>query len=203
MFVAVEIDAALLINVTVRDSICTRSDLPHPRHAFARANLESSLVYGTSIANRMSSFAAPSAHRPRLRGFPMVGSCPMSTLRAVRESLVEVSRRYSRVAHEVEDLAHDIILSALRRGSPSMAKRFSAAPTARRDDTVPSSPAALDAAGLANVQRGRTGRGRQRRRRGVTSTKAPRCRCCRRPCGRRCFCCAWGSRRLSSAWRSA
>jgi DNA-directed RNA polymerase specialized sigma24 family protein len=42
----------------------------------------------------------------------------MSTLRAVRESLVAVSRRYSRVAHEVEDLAHDIILSALRRGSP-------------------------------------------------------------------------------------
>lgn len=41
----------------------------------------------------------------------------MSTLRAVRESLVEVSRRYSRRTHEVEDLAHDIILSALRRGS--------------------------------------------------------------------------------------
>jgi DNA-directed RNA polymerase specialized sigma24 family protein len=42
----------------------------------------------------------------------------MPTLRDIRESLVEVSRRYSRVAHEVEDLAHDIILSALRRGSP-------------------------------------------------------------------------------------
>lgn len=41
----------------------------------------------------------------------------MSTLRAVRESLVEVSRRYSRVAHEVEDLAHDVLLSALRRGT--------------------------------------------------------------------------------------
>jgi DNA-directed RNA polymerase specialized sigma24 family protein len=42
----------------------------------------------------------------------------MSSLRDVRGSLVEVARRYSRVAHEVEDLAHDIILSALRRGSP-------------------------------------------------------------------------------------
>ena len=40
----------------------------------------------------------------------------MSTLRAVRESLVEASRRYSRAAHEVEDLAHDLIVSALRRG---------------------------------------------------------------------------------------
>jgi DNA-directed RNA polymerase specialized sigma24 family protein len=42
----------------------------------------------------------------------------MPTLRDIRKSLVEVSRRYSRVAHEVEDLAHDILLSALRRGSP-------------------------------------------------------------------------------------
>lgn len=41
----------------------------------------------------------------------------MSTLQEIRASLVEVSRRYSRVAHEVEDLAHDIVLSALRRGS--------------------------------------------------------------------------------------
>jgi DNA-directed RNA polymerase specialized sigma24 family protein len=41
----------------------------------------------------------------------------MSTLREIRASLVEVSRRYSRVAHEVEDLAHDIVVSALRRGS--------------------------------------------------------------------------------------
>ena len=40
----------------------------------------------------------------------------MSALREIRESLVQVSRRYSRVAHEVEDLAHDILLSALRRG---------------------------------------------------------------------------------------
>lgn len=42
----------------------------------------------------------------------------MPTLRAIRESLVDVSRRYSRVAHEAEDLAHDVILSALRRGAP-------------------------------------------------------------------------------------
>jgi len=48
----------------------------------------------------------------------------MSTLRALRESLVQVSRRYSRVAHEVEDLAHDIILSALRRGSPLDGETF-------------------------------------------------------------------------------
>jgi len=41
----------------------------------------------------------------------------MSTLQEIRASLVEVSRRYSRAAHEVEDLAHDIILSAVRRGS--------------------------------------------------------------------------------------
>jgi DNA-directed RNA polymerase specialized sigma24 family protein len=41
----------------------------------------------------------------------------MSTLQEMRASLVQVSRRYSRAAHEVEDLAHDIILSALRRGS--------------------------------------------------------------------------------------
>jgi hypothetical protein len=41
----------------------------------------------------------------------------MSTLQQIRASLVEVSRRYSRASHEVEDLAHDIILSALRRGS--------------------------------------------------------------------------------------
>ena len=41
----------------------------------------------------------------------------MSTLLEIRASLVQVSRRYSRVAHEVEDLAHDVIVSALRRGS--------------------------------------------------------------------------------------
>jgi len=40
----------------------------------------------------------------------------MSSLREIRESLVHVSRRYSRVAHEVEDLAHDIVVAALRRG---------------------------------------------------------------------------------------
>ena len=41
----------------------------------------------------------------------------MSTLREIRASLVEVCRRYSRVAHEVEDLAHDLVVSALGRGS--------------------------------------------------------------------------------------
>lgn len=40
----------------------------------------------------------------------------MSKLRAVRDALVNVSRRYSLVSHEAEDLAHDIILSALQRG---------------------------------------------------------------------------------------
>lgn len=48
----------------------------------------------------------------------------MSTLRAVRESLVEASRRHSRVAHEVEDLAHDIFLSALRRGTQLESEAF-------------------------------------------------------------------------------
>lgn len=35
----------------------------------------------------------------------------------LRASLVRHSRRYSRLLHEVEDLAHDIILSALRHGA--------------------------------------------------------------------------------------
>lgn len=58
----------------------------------------------------------------------------MSALREIRESLVQVSRRYSRVAHEVEDLAHDILLSALRRGFAleSEAFRESAHGAARR-----------------------------------------------------------------------
>jgi DNA-directed RNA polymerase specialized sigma24 family protein len=30
---------------------------------------------------------------------------------------VKVAWRYSRAAHELEDLAHDVIVSALRRGS--------------------------------------------------------------------------------------
>jgi DNA-directed RNA polymerase specialized sigma24 family protein len=42
----------------------------------------------------------------------------VATVREVRRVLVEASRRHSRVAHEAEDLAHDIILSALRRGLP-------------------------------------------------------------------------------------
>jgi hypothetical protein len=48
----------------------------------------------------------------------------VSTLRSVRESLVEISRRHSRLADEVEDLAHDIILSALRRGFSLDGERF-------------------------------------------------------------------------------
>jgi|JI10StandDraft_1071094.scaffolds.fasta_scaffold746723_2 DNA-directed RNA polymerase specialized sigma24 family protein len=42
----------------------------------------------------------------------------MSTPRALRAALLEASRRYSRVPHEAEDLAHDLIVSALRRGCP-------------------------------------------------------------------------------------
>jgi DNA-directed RNA polymerase specialized sigma24 family protein len=38
------------------------------------------------------------------------------TAQAIRTSLVAAARRYSRVAHEVEDLAHDLVVSALRRG---------------------------------------------------------------------------------------
>jgi hypothetical protein len=38
------------------------------------------------------------------------------TLREVRRVLVAASRRHSRVDHEAEDLAHDIVLAALRRG---------------------------------------------------------------------------------------
>ena len=48
----------------------------------------------------------------------------MTTLREVRRFLVEVSRQHSRVAHEAEDLAHDIILAALRRGQPVDGEAF-------------------------------------------------------------------------------
>jgi DNA-directed RNA polymerase specialized sigma24 family protein len=48
----------------------------------------------------------------------------VSPLEALRASVVAASRRYSRVAHEVEDLAHDIILSALRRGVPLEGEAF-------------------------------------------------------------------------------
>ena len=54
----------------------------------------------------------------------MVAFLAMSTLRAIRESLIDASRRYSRLSHEVEDLAHDIILSALRRGFPLDGEAF-------------------------------------------------------------------------------
>ena len=48
----------------------------------------------------------------------------MPDIGAVREVLVRVSRRYSRAAHEIEDLAHDIIVSALRRGFALDGERF-------------------------------------------------------------------------------
>jgi len=38
------------------------------------------------------------------------------TGRVLRASLLEASRRYSRFAHEAEDLAHDLILTVLERG---------------------------------------------------------------------------------------
>jgi DNA-directed RNA polymerase specialized sigma24 family protein len=41
----------------------------------------------------------------------------MPSVREIRALLLELSRRHSRVAHEVEDLAHDVIVSALRRGA--------------------------------------------------------------------------------------
>jgi len=58
----------------------------------------------------------------------------MPRLDEIRASLVGVARRYSRLAHEVEDLAHDIILSALRRGSALDGETFlrSARGAARR-----------------------------------------------------------------------
>lgn len=46
----------------------------------------------------------------------MVRCDPMSALRALRQSLVDASVRHARVAHEVEDLAHDLLVAALRRG---------------------------------------------------------------------------------------
>lgn len=46
----------------------------------------------------------------------MVGSPTMPPIKAVRESLVKAARQYGHVPNEAEDLAHDIILSTLRRG---------------------------------------------------------------------------------------
>lgn len=48
----------------------------------------------------------------------------MATLRELRESLVEISRRHSRVAHEAEDVAHDLVLSALLRDLPLEGESF-------------------------------------------------------------------------------
>ena len=46
------------------------------------------------------------------------------SLRAVRRLLVDAGRQHSRVAHEAEDLAHDIILAALGRGLPLTSEAF-------------------------------------------------------------------------------
>lgn len=48
----------------------------------------------------------------------------MPNLRAVREALVRVSRRYGRVPDEAEDLAHDVLLSALQRGLDPVGNAF-------------------------------------------------------------------------------
>ncbi|HEU5075732.1 MAG TPA: hypothetical protein VFU02_16180 [Polyangiaceae bacterium] len=48
----------------------------------------------------------------------------MSTLRALRESLVQIARRHSRRADEIEDVAHDLVLAALKRGLPLDGETF-------------------------------------------------------------------------------
>jgi hypothetical protein len=55
-------------------------------------------------------------------------------LLGVRRLLVDASRHHSRVAHETEDLAHDLIVSALQRGLPLTGEAFvrSARGAARR-----------------------------------------------------------------------
>lgn len=42
----------------------------------------------------------------------------MTSARQVRELLVRAAHRFSRVDHEVEDVAHDLVVAALRRGLP-------------------------------------------------------------------------------------
>lgn len=42
----------------------------------------------------------------------------LTKLGEVRRFLVEVARQHTRVAHEAEDVAHDIVVAALRRGLP-------------------------------------------------------------------------------------
>lgn len=42
----------------------------------------------------------------------------------MRRLLVEAGKRHSRVPHEAEDLAHDIVLAALRRGLPLTSEAF-------------------------------------------------------------------------------
>jgi DNA-directed RNA polymerase specialized sigma24 family protein len=48
----------------------------------------------------------------------------VGTIRDVRRVLVAASRRHSRVSHEAEDVAHDIIVAALRRGLALEDDRF-------------------------------------------------------------------------------
>jgi hypothetical protein len=48
----------------------------------------------------------------------------VATIRDVRRMLVAASRRHGRVGHEAEDVAHDIILAALRRGITLEGDRF-------------------------------------------------------------------------------
>jgi len=48
----------------------------------------------------------------------------MSTLRALRQLVVDASSRHSRVAHEIEDLAQDLLVAALRRGTPLDSEAF-------------------------------------------------------------------------------
>lgn len=57
-------------------------------------------------------------------GTEWYAAVPMSTLRVLRQSLVDASARHSRVAHEIEDLAHDILLAALRRGTALEGEEF-------------------------------------------------------------------------------
>ncbi len=48
----------------------------------------------------------------------------MPTVRDARRLLVALARKHSRVPHEAEDVAHDIVLAALRRGIPLDGDRF-------------------------------------------------------------------------------
>jgi hypothetical protein len=55
--------------------------------------------------------------RSSRRRAPWYAAAPGAS-RVVREVLLEAVRRYGRVGHEREDLAHDLIVAALRRAVP-------------------------------------------------------------------------------------